>query len=133
MTPITLHPRSLAVLLACGLGGCFTATIHVAPQPTMQIPAIRDAWHIGIFGVIELSDPVSLGVCPNGVSTIEEGEGILGALVGGYLGIEIMEVDVNCVAGAPPPPAGLPPGLTPVDQPPYEPPPPGEPPPGEPE
>ncbi len=116
--------KPLHLLLAIGLSGCFGATIHLAPVGPVGPPAISEAWHVGIFGVYELSDPVALGGCPAGVANIEEHQSLLSSLIAGFLGVDIMDTTVNCMAGAAQPP-GPPPGVPPPgDTPPSDPPPP---------
>ena len=92
--------RRLATLLALVVGmGCYSATIHLSPRPIVTAPTLPDAWHVSLFGIFELSDPVDLGVCPYGPTAIEENMSLLGSLVAGFVGVEIMDTTVFCEPG----------------------------------
>ncbi len=82
------------------LAGCYSATIHVAPQPTPVMPVIADAWHVSILGIFELSDPANLGLCP--VTDIYEEQSLGAALMGGLFGVGIMDTTINCPLLPPP-------------------------------
>jgi len=87
-------------LALLALAGCFSATIHIAPQPGVPtMPVLSDAWHVSILGVFELSDPVSLGVCP--ITDIEENQSLAAALIGGLFGVDIMDTTLSCPMGPP--------------------------------
>lgn len=89
--------RLLAPAVALLLGaGCYSATIHLSPNAIVTPPTLPDAWHVSIFGIFELSDPVNLGVCPYGPTAIEENMSLLGSLVAGFVGVEIMDTAVFC-------------------------------------
>jgi hypothetical protein len=105
--------RVKALLLAVLLTGCYSATIHLSPNHVDAPPDLPDAWHVSLFGVIELSDPVPLGICPYGPNLIEENMSILGSLFAGLVGVEIMDTAVTCEPAPPLPqaPPGPPGGL----------------------
>jgi hypothetical protein len=107
--------KRLAMLLAL-CSSCYSATIHLSPNRVEMPPDLPDSWHVSIFGIFELSDPVPLGVCPYGPNAIEESMGVLGVLVAAAVGIQIMDTSVTCepspppMPGPPPLPPQAPPG-----------------------
>jgi hypothetical protein len=94
---------ALALVLATG---CYSSTIHLADSPARaRSPAVDEAFHVSLIGVIELSSAIDLAAaCPaTGPASIDEHLSVLGGIVNLVLGntipiFSVMNPSVSCVA-----------------------------------
>jgi hypothetical protein len=80
---MTAWKRTLAwLVLVAGLSGCYKISYHYGPTTAPTAPPYQEWHHIGIFALIEFSQPVQLHMlCPSGFSHVEHEVSVANAAV----------------------------------------------------
>jgi Bor protein len=75
--------KSLAMLLAIAMTGCWATTVHSGKAPGAIPDGWNDRWHSGLlFGSVELSGPYDLNaICPRGWSEVRTRMSALNAIL----------------------------------------------------
>ena len=97
-----MHRAALALCTAALLSGCYRINYSTGRAPNTKVMPENTTEHMGIFGLVNFSDPVELNsICPEGFAKVEQkvtfAYGLVSAITFGLYNPH--RVTVQCASG----------------------------------